>query len=140
MSYLLYSAAVLAAGTALLYWGRHRRRRTAGSTPTLRDSGIPMALSRRKRDYRSVGITWKFDATPCAMAQELADQRFLLAEAPPLPLPDCPQKRCTCYYERFSDRREDGSRRAIHGLHEAVCRQSGVRDRRSRRDRRRHDS
>lgn len=139
MNYLLYAAAVLAVGSGLLYWGRHRRRRPAGMS-AFRDTGMPVAPSRRKRDFRAVGIAWRFDAKPCAMAQELAEQRFLLAEAPPLPLPDCPQKCCTCHYVRFSDRREEGSRRAIHGLHEAVCRQSGVRDRRIRRDRRRHDS
>ncbi|HKE96871.1 MAG TPA: hypothetical protein VKB34_21365 [Povalibacter sp.] len=47
----------------------------------------------------------------CARAMELCDQRFLLRDARPLPLPECTMPhRCECRYLRFKDRRA-GARR-----------------------------
>jgi hypothetical protein len=41
----------------------------------------------------------------------LALQRFLCADAPLLPLPECTAETCTCRFERHEDRRK-GARRA----------------------------
>lgn len=136
LAYLLFTAVVIGLGSGLLLWEMRRRRRLVASSAGLGDAGIPPAVQRRKRDFRAVGITWDIQASPCPLAQDLAGQRFLLAEAPPLPLPDCPKRQCSCHYRRYTDRRLEDVRRAIHGLHEGVCSQSGVRDRRRARDRR----
>jgi len=51
-------------------------------------------------------------ALACTSAQQRKGTRFLAAEAPPLPLPDCGSPwRCKCTYRHHSDRRA-GSRRA----------------------------
>jgi len=43
---------------------------------------------------------------PCPHAMALRQQRFLSAEAPRLPLPDCTSPgRCQCRYQHFADRR-----------------------------------
>ena len=45
-------------------------------------------------------------AAACPAAEEVRDKRFLSAEAPPLPLPDCSSPwRCNCIYVHYSDRR-----------------------------------
>lgn len=42
----------------------------------------------------------------CEAAKALKGQRFLSAQAPRLPLPECTQPgRCTCAYRKFADRR-----------------------------------
>jgi len=42
----------------------------------------------------------------CRAAEELGDRRFLSAEAPFLPLPDCSSRsQCKCIYEHYPDRR-----------------------------------
>jgi hypothetical protein len=47
----------------------------------------------------------------CEQAQQLEGQRFLSAEAPTLPLKDCPMgARCRCVYKHHEDRRK-GPRR-----------------------------
>ena len=47
----------------------------------------------------------------CQFARTLEDERFLLQEAPMLPLSLCDVETCHCTYERFDDRRA-GARRA----------------------------
>jgi hypothetical protein len=52
------------------------------------------------------------DAGSCFRARELKGQRFLSAEAPALPLPDCTQPAiCNCSYRKYDDRRA-GPRRS----------------------------
>jgi len=50
-------------------------------------------------------------ATACAAVLACKGKRFLSAEAPRLPLPECDARRCDCKYRHFADRR-DGARRA----------------------------
>ena len=88
-----------------------------------------------KQDFRSVTIDSTASGAPCQTAIELADERFLLADAPMLPLPGCNSNSCRCGYARQDDRR-DFDRRANHDMHEAVCQSTGISNRRSLRNRR----
>ena len=47
----------------------------------------------------------------CDAAQRLNGQRFLSADAPHLPLPDCDQKTCKCVIAPSQDRRQPRDRR-----------------------------
>jgi hypothetical protein len=65
---------------------------------------------RIKDSWHAVGILPRGKA--CEHALALAGTRFLSKDAPPLPLPDCPNGgSCTCVYQHFADRRQ-GPRRA----------------------------
>jgi hypothetical protein len=48
---------------------------------------------------------------PCDAVRGLREQRFLSAEAPPLPRPGCDKSRCDCRYRHHSDRRTHEERR-----------------------------
>ncbi|MEJ0035393.1 MAG: hypothetical protein WDO68_04835 [Gammaproteobacteria bacterium] len=55
-------------------------------------------------DYRAVSIVPMQSA--CAEARRLRRSRYLLNEAPRLPLSQCPQPlTCSCSYRKFPDRR-----------------------------------
>ena len=94
-----------------------------------RSGADPMPV-RAEQDFRSVIIDSTASQSPCQTAIDLADQRFLLADAPVLPLPGCASNSCRCAYVRYDDRREY-HRRASHDMHEAVCHAAGIANRRS---------
>ncbi len=72
----------------------------------------------------------------CNAAGQLASVRFLVAEAPLLPLKTCDAATCDCKYVRFSDRRAD-ARRVVDT---SISQQIDLRnDRRSDRGRRKDD-
>ncbi len=48
---------------------------------------------------------------PCDAVRGLREQRFLSADAPPLPRPGCDKSRCDCRYRPHSDRRTHEERR-----------------------------
>jgi len=75
----------------------------------------------------------------CQAARGLQNSRFLSAEAPTLPLPQCPHKqRCRCLYKHYEDRRAQLRRREeITGLRSNV---RVIEERRVERDRRRIDN
>jgi len=51
----------------------------------------------------------------CAAALALQGRRFLGAEAPRLPLPECPSAQtCRCIYRKYSDRRAGPRRTEEH--------------------------
>jgi hypothetical protein len=55
-------------------------------------------------DYRAVSIVPT--QSSCVEARRLRRHRYLLSEAPRLPLTQCPQRlTCTCSYRKFPDRR-----------------------------------
>ncbi|MGI9342121.1 MAG: hypothetical protein ACR2QV_04685 [Gammaproteobacteria bacterium] len=61
-------------------------------------------------DFRAVSVS--FDAADaCAAVRALESRRFLCADAPALPLPECTANTCDCRFERHADRRA-GARRA----------------------------
>jgi hypothetical protein len=67
--------------------------------------------SHNSADYRGVSIVPMPMA--CVEARRLRSFRYLLSQAPRLPLPQCPQRAgCTCAYRKFADRRT-GDRRDI---------------------------
>jgi len=53
----------------------------------------------------------------CDGATNLSGQKFLIKQAPKLPLSQCTSCACKCGYIRHTDRRDDdGDRRALYGL------------------------
>ncbi len=76
----------------------------------------------------------------CAAAQALTGKRFLSADAPSLPLRDCPlSDSCHCIYRKHSDRREVAAvRRSDDDTGIRRLRPAGQ-DRRSGRGRRKDD-
>lgn len=78
-----------------------------------RKPGTPRSAKPKKSSsdgYRSVTVRPN-DQECCQFVRSLADERFLLEEAPMLPLSLCDAPVCRCTYERFDDRRS-GARRA----------------------------
>lgn len=66
---------------------------------------------RSKHPWHAVSVVP--GAGACERAIALRGKRFLSLEAPPLPLPDCPNRSvCKCVYEHYKDRRS-GPRRAL---------------------------
>jgi hypothetical protein len=60
-------------------------------------------------DYRAVSLAPNIECY--AAAKDAADKRYLLREAPHLPLADCSMpEACSCKYRKHADRR-DGDRR-----------------------------
>lgn len=76
----------------------------------------------------------------CEAVKRLPQRRYLVDEAPILPLPDCTLERCTCRYIHHHDRREpEHERRRSLAVAAAVHFRDGINDRRSPRGRRRAD-
>ena len=70
-----------------------------------RKPSAPVAdLGLHAPDYRAVSIVPS--AASCREARRMRGVRFLMSEAPRLPLPQCPQRlTCSCHYRKFPDRR-----------------------------------
>ena len=65
--------------------------------------------------YESVSICCTEQA--CSAARTLAGERYLLEDAPPLPLPWCDSSTCNCTLVSHRDRRNFlGNRRSLDGL------------------------
>ena len=88
-----------------------------------------------KSRYRAVRLAAA--AACCPAAERLGRRRFLLTEAPRLPLEHCNRIiRCRCRYKHYADRRSGDDRRQIFGSL-AYDAPGGTADRRSGQDRRR---
>jgi hypothetical protein len=128
LSWLLFFVAVTlivwyySRGPAAGEFGRRNRRRRVPREGTGR--------------WRAVAVLSPRGTRPCAAVRGLLERRFLVPEAPAIPLRDCVNPGCRCYYEHYDDRRQT-DRRAGHGLHESVSAGLGISDRRTGRDRRR---
>jgi hypothetical protein len=73
----------------------------------------------------------------CGSASELEGRRYLVREAPKLPLATCDESTCKCGYMRYPDRRDDeGDRRGPPGLKSELFALNEGEDRRSTRGRR----
>ena len=69
------------------------------------------------RSSRYHGVSCRPPSQSCEAALQIAGTRFLVAEAPELPLPNCSGCRCRCKYQHYQDRRdEDADRRTPYGL------------------------
>jgi hypothetical protein len=94
-------------------------------------------LKRTRSRWHAVSVICKSGS--CEAARALKGQRFLSAEAPRLPLPQCTSAAdCPCVYRKHADRRA-GPRREEEkiGLHRPPA--SGDQERRRRRGRRSTD-
>ena len=102
------------------------------------DSGARPTKSQRrsqKQSYRCVKVIAHGDGC-CQAVKSIADERFLLEEAPMLPLPTCDAETCHCTYKRFDDRRADIRRASdlgfdmasqLHGQQNQISRSLGRR-------------
>jgi hypothetical protein len=66
--------------------------------------------SMESSEYHAVSI--KFKDKACDAAKAMAGQRFLSAEAPILPLPECDVAECNCHFSHYKDRRARNDRRS----------------------------
>lgn len=73
-------------------------------------------LPAEAKKYRAVSL--RICGQACQAAKANRSRRFLLHEAPSLPLPGCDAATCGCGYVHHPDRREDelSDRRMIHGI------------------------
>ncbi len=90
------------------------RKKAAGTTKT-RTAAKPKPPQQNR--YKATSITCGENC--CAAVQAIKDKRFLVLDKdiPPIPLPNCDAKKCTCIYAHHEDRREeDNDRRGPRGL------------------------
>ena len=96
---------VVAAVVFYLKQGKSKAKTTA--RPVRNDAELQVS-------YKALGIVC--DDGACEGAKVHQGKRYLIADAPHLPLPDC-QQDCQCRYEHYPDRRNpDGDRRVNFGL------------------------
>jgi hypothetical protein len=87
----------------------------------------PVQVHRVLNPYHAVSIRPGLES--CTTAQKRREERFLSAEAPPLPLERCDVGKCSCRYQHHEDRRS-GSRRASDYGHNSSASQWSGQDRR----------
>ena len=68
-----------------------------------RPAAAPVEEKKLPTPFAAVSI--RGPDTACCRAKELADERFLSAKAPELPLPGCDAAQCDCYFVHYDDRR-----------------------------------
>jgi hypothetical protein len=113
-------------------------RNKAASTMKTGATAKPKPL--QKNRYKATSIICGENC--CAAVQAIKDKRFLVIEndIPPIPLPDCNVKKCTCVYAHHEDRREEADdRRGPRGLRSDLHSQITGTDRRTKRGRRKAD-
>jgi hypothetical protein len=84
---------------------------------TLRPRAQPPVTHTDTGDFRAVSISFD-DAGACPAVRALESRRFLGADAPPLPLPECTADACNCRFERHADRRASPRRAEETGVFE----------------------
>jgi hypothetical protein len=93
------------------------------------------AFSGVKYPYRAVAIV--IGDCACESVRVLAGTRFLVSDAPHVPLPGCTERKCGCTYERYLDRRnQNADRRAEYSAFSNAYATIGNTERRRHRDRR----
>jgi hypothetical protein len=76
----------------------------------------PLRSPNRQQDRRSYqAVEIRAHMNSCAQAKALAGKRFLVAEAPALPLDQC-NASCRCTYKNHADRRHDPRRSSDVGV------------------------
>lgn len=71
----------------------------------------PVRVHQVSNPYHAVSVAPALMGA-CGAAQQCAGRRFLSANAPILPLPQCDAQKCHCRYEHHEDRRSDSRRLA----------------------------
>ena len=86
-------------------------------------------------------VSCRSGAGNCAAVEALKDQRFLVEDAPQLPLADCTSsERCKCKYLHHQDRRDtDDDRRALYGIKSEFYEYTSKQNRRVKNGRRESD-
>jgi hypothetical protein len=132
---LILAAVVVAIGAAVFIM---RRPSTPARAAPARAKAPPADRSNKlgaSTQYQAVSIM-----TPkvcCGDARELEGKRYLVHEAPKLPLLSCDESVCKCGYMRYPDRRDDdGDRRGPPGLKSELFALNEGEDRRNSRGRR----
>lgn len=117
-------------------WLLMRRGGSCKSQQTERRSGGELSRADSDTDsYRSVSIDCR--GVACDEAAALSTQRFVLGEAPQLPLAGCDRSNCKCRYRHHSDRRAgEGDRRLPYSLESNLYTSVGEAERRTQFDRR----
>lgn len=64
-----------------------------------------------KPDTRYHAVSLKFPPSACDAAKAMEGERYLSAEAPNIPLPECDAATCKCRYVHHKDRRGRDDRR-----------------------------
>ena len=85
-------------------------------------------------------VSIKHAADACAAARDLSGKRFLSAEAPTLPLPDCDAGNCDCRFVHHGDRRHPNDRRSPFAANIGEDSGKFAQEQRENRDDRRNDS
>ena len=111
---LLYFLAIATVVAAI--WFRFRRNvRPAADTKARSADKVQWDP---EPSYSAVSIKPGRDA--CDAARALSERHFSPQEAPRLPLEGCDRRHCDCTYDRDSERREAGRRRADDGLEDII--------------------
>jgi len=127
-------AALVAVAAALL--GLWAYRRPAAPKPAADESAS--ARTRDQAKQWGVRIAAPARERTCPQVRALLGKEFLLADKPPLPLPDCPiSPQCECRYVRLFDRRREDRRASRDRRTKGERFEKDKLPRRSRRDRRR---
>ena len=85
-------------------------------------------------------VSCRSGAGSCEAVEEINGQRFLVEDAPQLPLDACTKERCKCKYLHHQDRRDDdGGRRALYGIQSEFYEYTSKHDRRVKSGRRASD-
>jgi len=112
---------------------KSRTTKKASATPSTKRK--KQTVRTQPQPYRAAEI--KPTDLACDAAKQLAEVRFLLADVPHLPLPECTSTNCKCTYVRHKDRRDlSDDRRAYYSLRTNLYTNEGNDERRKRTDRR----
>jgi len=85
-------------------------------------------------------VSCRSGAGSCEAVEEINGQRFLVEDAPQLPLDACTKERCKCKYLHHQDRRDtDDDRRALYGIKSEFYEYTSKQDRRVKNGRRASD-
>jgi hypothetical protein len=105
--------------------------------PTDRDKGeMAQAGGSEGNAYAAVAVSCGDGA--CCRAEAISGIRFLIDEAPGLPMPSCTAETCNCRYFHFGDRRNFlGNRRSGSALERVPSKALFAQDRRQGPNRRR---
>ena len=121
MGWILFVVAVV-----LVVW---YYQRTPVEPVTARKRARKRPVRKKRGRWHAVAVLYPEDDLPCEAAMSIVGRRYMVAEAPKLPLPECNAASCHCYYRHYEDRRQT-ERRAGHLLHEGVMQNLGIPDER----------
>ncbi|GHT91696.1 hypothetical protein FACS1894116_00680 [Betaproteobacteria bacterium] len=117
---------LVVAGAGGFVWYRYSQQEQAGGGGAQRRSSRGARGKTAGAVHRAVEL--KPCDKPCELAYDISGKRFLVRDAPALPLPGCHRSRCKCRYEHFDDRRV-GPRRdtSLYGVSVGKTREGGNR-------------